>query len=362
SGLGAIPTAMLQRELKFRRLSEIEILAAVAGIAAAIALAVAGFDGEALVLGGVVTAGVGTVGTLLSSRPVLPRWRRQRARRIASFGAFTALAAVIGTLFNHVDYAILGARSSPQEVGFYWRAYQVGVEYQGKISGILARLAFPIFSRTANLDQMRRVRRRMLRVQTIVMYPVLTALIALAPEVVPLAFGDAWEPAVFPTQILAVAGMATAAVAGSAQMTIAAGKPRAVLWCFSVLLAGYVVVVTWASTYGLRTVVVAVAIYQVVLTAVQFYYLDYRQMSIPLRDTGRDIFPALVASLISLAASYPTARLLAEAGVVDFITILVAGTVAVATYVLALRLMFPASWHQTVELFRALVNRGGGEG
>lgn len=362
SGLGAIPTAMLQRQLKFRRLSEIEILAGVSGIAAGIVLAAfAELDGEALVLAGVITAWVGTVLTLLASRPALPRWRRQRARGIASFGAITALAAVIGTLFNHVDYAILGARLLPQEVGFYWRGYQVGVEYQGKISGILARLAFPIFSRTASLDQMRRVRGKMLRAQTVVMYPVLATLIALAPAVVPLAFGAAWEPAVFPTQILAVAGMATAAVAGSVQMTIAAGKPRAVLWFVSVLLAGYVVIVTWASTHGLRTVVIAVAIYQVVLAGVQFYYLDHRQMGVPLRDTAKAIFPALVASLISLAASYPTAGLLAEMGVGDVITILLAGTVAVVTYAVALRLMFPASWHQMSELLRALVSRGGGD-
>ncbi|MGI8886643.1 MAG: oligosaccharide flippase family protein [Gaiellaceae bacterium] len=361
SGLGAVPTAILQRQLKFRRLSEIEIVALVAGIAAAIVLAAVGeLDGEAIVLGGVTTAWVGTVQTLLVVRPAIPRWRRHRAGGIASFGAFAALTAVIGTLFNNVDYAILGARLSPQDVGFYWRAYQVGVEYQSKISGIVLRLAFPIFSRTADLGEMRRLRGKMLRAQTIAIYPVLTTLIALAPEVVPLAYGPAWEPAVFPTQVLAAAGMAAAAVAGSAQMAFAAGKPRAVLWFFIALLAGYVVVVTWSSAFGLRTVVIAVAAYQVVFAVLQFYSLDHRQMGIPLRDSWNGIFPALAASLISLSATYPTVRLISAAGALDVVVILVGGIVAVSMYALALRVLFPVSWHQTAALARALVVRGGG--
>lgn len=360
SGLGAVPTAILQRQLKFRRLSEIEIVAVVAGIAAAMVLAaVVELDGEAVVLGGVTTAWVGTVLTLLIVPPAIPRWRRHQAKGIASFGAFSALAAVIGTLFNNVDYAILGARLSPQDVGFYWRAYQVGVEYQSKISGIVLRLAFPIFSRTVDLDEMRRLRGKMLRAQTIAIYPVLTTLIALAPEVIPLAFGSAWEPAVLPTQVLAAAGMATAAVAGSAQMTSAAGKPRAVLWFFIALLLGYVVVVVLSSTYGLRTVVIAVAAYQVGLAAIQFYFLDHRQMGIPLHDSWNGVFPALTASLISLGATYPAARIISAAGALDVVVVLVGGTIAVAVYVLALRILFPVSWHQTVVLARALIKRDG---
>jgi len=356
SGLGTVPTAMLQRNLQFRRLSQIEILATLAGTAAAITLAaVAGLDGEALVLGGVTAASVATVHTLLVAPLSRPRWRRGRAAHIASFGAFAALASATGTLFSNIDYAILGARLSPQEVGFYWRAYQVGVEYQSKISGIVLRLAFPIFSRAASLDDMRRLRGRMIRAQTIVLYPVLTTLIALAPEVVPLVFGSAWQSAVFPTQILAVAGMAAVAVAGSVQLTFAAGKPRAVLWFYMVLVTGYAVVVTWTSAYGLRTVVIAVAIYQVVLICAQFYFLESRQIGIPLRETSGAILPALVGSLISLAATYPAARLLGQIGAADVVVILTAGTFAVVVYALALRIVFPASWRQTIELARALL-------
>jgi len=300
---------------------------------------------------------VGSALTLLAAPLAAPRWRRRGASRIASFGIWAALATVAGTLFTNIDYAILGARLPPQEVGFYWRAYQVGVEYQSKISGIMLRLAFPLFSRASSLDEMRRMRRTMVRTQTIVLYPVLTTLIALAPELVPFVFGNAWEPTVFPTQILAVAGMATVAVVGSAQLTFAVGKPRAVLLFFLVLVAGYAAVVTWASGYGLHTVVIAVAVYQVVLIGAQFYFLESRQVGIPVRETWSAIVPALSASAISLAVAYPAARLLAGVGVRDIVVILVVGTFAVAVYALALRIVFPPSWHKTIELARVFLGR-----
>jgi hypothetical protein len=43
----------------------------------------------------------------------------------------------------NADYLILAARLHPAQVGFYWRAFQLGVCYQDKISGIMLRTAFP---------------------------------------------------------------------------------------------------------------------------------------------------------------------------------------------------------------------------
>ena len=361
SGASTVPNALLQRRLEFRRISQIEILSLAAGPTASITLAAAvGFDAEALVLGGIATALVATALTLIAAPPGAARWRRREARRVASFGAFAALTGVTGTLFTNIDYMILGARLSPREVGFYWRAYTLGVDYQSKISGIVTRLALPLYSAAADRAEMRRLREKMVRINTIVLYPVLTTLIALAPEAVPLIYGQQWNAAVFPTQILAIAGMSAVAAVGTAPLMFALGKPRAVLYFYLVLLTGYALTVTWASSYGLRTVVIAVAVYQVVLISAQFYLLDKREAGIPLRESWRAILPALVASLLSLAAAYPTARILAARGTNDVVIIFAAGTLAVAIYALMLRVLFPTSWRELFDFVRAFLGRGKG--
>ena len=58
-----------------------------------------------------------------------------------------------------------------------------------------------------DLDEVRRMRARIVRVHAAVLFPLLFGLIALAPVFVPFVYGDAWEPAVPLTQILAVGGL-----------------------------------------------------------------------------------------------------------------------------------------------------------
>jgi lipopolysaccharide exporter len=221
----------------------------------------------------------------------------------------------------------------------------------------MTRLALPLYARAADQDEMRRMREKMLRIHAIALYPVLTTLIALAPEAVPLIYGQEWKPAVFPTQILAIAGMGAVAAVGTAPLMFAVGKPRPLLYFFLVLLTGYALVVLWASSYGLRTIVIAVAVYQVVLVSAQFFFLDKRQIGIPLRESGRAILPGLVASVLSLAAAYPTARILAAEGTTDVLVVLVAGALAVAVYALMLRTLFPTSWRELLDFVRAFLGR-----
>jgi O-antigen/teichoic acid export membrane protein len=60
-------------------------------------------------------------------------------------------------------------------------------------------------------------------VQSIIIFPLLVSLIVVAPELVPLVYGNAWEDAAFPTQVLAFAGMATIAASAGVPLAFAAG-------------------------------------------------------------------------------------------------------------------------------------------
>ena len=76
-------------------------------------------------------------------------------REIAGFGLPAGLASMAMVGYGNIDYLILGAKLSPAQVGFYYRAYTLGVQYETKISDIISRIAFPVYSRTEDLDHMR---------------------------------------------------------------------------------------------------------------------------------------------------------------------------------------------------------------
>jgi PST family polysaccharide transporter len=355
AGISAVPSALLQRDLRFRRLSEIEVASLVAAPLTSISLAATTpLSGEAIVLGGVAAAATLTALTVASAPRVTPRWRRSEARDVTAVGVFAALSAVTTVISRNIHYAILGARLPAQDVGLFWRGYQLAVGYQVKLGFLMSKVAFPLFSRTEDLDALRHLRFRVLQTQSVLLFPLLTTLIVVGPELVTLLYGRRWEGAAFPTQVLAVAGMATIAASAGSGLALAAGKERPLLLFNVIRLAVLTAVVVWSSSYGFRTVAVAIAIHQVVFVGVQFAYLESRHVGIPLRQTWAALVPAAVASAVALSIAYPAVRALApEVG--DGAVVASGGALCVGLYALVVRLGFPSTWSAILRLGVALV-------
>ena len=176
----AVPIAQLQRQLGFARLGIIQASASVIGPAVAIVLALAGLDGEAIVIGAVVAVAVTAV---LGVRPLSPAEAgvasRAEAREIVNFGAPTSASSILSTAIRNVDNVLLAAFVPAFQVGLYMRAFTLGSDYQSKISQILLSVAFPVLSRARTVTSCDWVRARMIRVHTTILFPLLFGLIAV---------------------------------------------------------------------------------------------------------------------------------------------------------------------------------------
>jgi lipopolysaccharide exporter len=314
-----------------------------AGPLVAVGLAIAGVEAEALIGGILATAAVGSLLAALYARPARPRWRPRELREIAGYGMPAAGSSILYAVQRNVDYVILAARVPAAQVGFYLRGFQLGSEYQSKISGILLRVAFPVLSRSRDIDEVRRIRARIIRVHAAVLFPLLFGLIALAPVFIPLAYGDTWEPAVPLTQVLALAGLVSVLGTGTGPLLLATGHPRALFRYNLAALVAYVVAVLIAVPHGSLAVCWAVA----AVSALSFLVLQYavveRVVGIRLGETLLDAVPAVVCGLALLATAWAGVHLLDDvAG--DFVVLLAAGLASAAVYALALRALFPATW------------------
>ena len=349
SSLTAVPMANLQRRLDFPRLAVVEAGMSLAGPLVAVGLAAAGLEAEALIAGLLASAAVAALLASAYARPARPGWFPREMRVIAGYGVPAAGSSVLYAVSRNVDYVILAARLPAAQVGYYLRGFTLGSEYQSKISGILLRVAFPVLSRTRDLDEVRRMRARIIRVHAAVLFPLLFGLIALAPVFVPFVYGDVWAPAVPLTQILAIGGLVSALGTGTGPLLLATGHPRALFTYNLVVVAAYVAGVLIAVPHGL----VAVSWTVVGVTAVSFLVLQYavveRVVGIPLLETLRDAVPALCSGLVLLATAWLGVQLL-DPVLPDVLVLLVPGTVALAVYALILRVLFAATWRDLAVL------------
>ena len=341
----SIPAAVIRRRLDFRRMALIDLVMTVTRVIAMVALAFAGLDAEALVYGNLVAMATGTVLAVVSAPVPLPRWRSAEIRDLLPYGGPASLACISWTGFRNGDYAIVGATLGPAQAGFYWRGYQLAVEYQKKISAMMAQMAFPVLARTAGQDELFALRGRMVRLVTVMLFPMLALLVLLAPTVIPWLFGPAWEPAVVPTQILAAAGASTLLIDAVGSALQAEGRAQAMLGygvAHFVVYAGAVVIV---APQGLAAVSVAAAVVHTLFLVIAYQVLLRGKGMSPLRLLIGDITPAGVSCVALIAVAGPVAWALEGAGTPVVVHIAAVGGSAALAYLVTLRTAFPAAWY-----------------
>jgi O-antigen/teichoic acid export membrane protein len=358
TGAGVASGAILQRRLDFRMLTIIDILSILALSLVTVGLAIAGLDGEALILGALARAVISTTLLVVAARPALPRWSKAAARDLASTAVPSATASLCYQGFRNVDYAIVGATLGAAQAGFYWRAFQLGVEYQNKITTVMGQMALPVYSRSQDMDHMRALRERIVRVHAAVIFPSLAIFIAIAPVLIPYVYGARWEPAVLPAQILAGAGMTMALGTGLGPLVLAAGKARALAWWNVGLLVAYTATVLVSATAGgIVTVCAAVAGFYVVQLLFFYYFLLERIVGIPMRSVFSDAAAATTGSAALLLVAWPLALFLDGRGAAAPITCVLATGLGLAVYLLTVRGFFSEAWADLLLLARRVLPR-----
>jgi lipopolysaccharide exporter len=351
ASLGTVPMALLRRRLDFRRLSIIEISSGAVRALTAVALAaLAGLDGPALVAGALAGTALATALAFAAAPPPLPRLRRRAVRDIAGYGLPASLASISWVGFRNGDYAVVSARLGATSAGIYWRAFQLAVEYQRKISVVMYQVAFPVLSRSDSHDEMFALRGRMVRLLTVVLFPLIAGLAITAPQIIPWMFGPQWTQAVVPTQILCGAGAATLVIDAVGTTLMATGRPRALLAYGVGHFVAYISAVLVVAHLGLVAVATAAVVVHSAFLVVAYVMLIPGSLSASLRCFWNDIAPATASCAALVAVAAPIGWAVSTAPVPGIVVIAAVGFVAAPAYLLTLRVWFKDAWGDLAKL------------
>lgn len=344
AGFGAVARAMLWRHLDFRRVTQVDLLSMLGGNSVSVAMAIMHFGATALVIGADAGVLISSVLMLAAAPEPLPRFHFIEAKEIVGYGTSSALANIFATMTGNIDYWIVAARLSAYQTGIYYRAFNLGVIYQSKISNVMMQLAFPVYSRLESRHEMRRLHERAVRIHAAGIFPVMTLLIVLAPVAIPFVFGSAWRGAVGPTQILAGAGMVAAILTGYSQVLQAVGRPQTLVGSNLAILITYGSAVAATVDHGLLAVAAAVVgVYLLILIWV-YQFLLRPHLGLSLLSLVPELGPALVGSAAIVIIGLPV-RMAAELYLPAPLTIVAVAATGICVYGATLRSIFPAAFH-----------------
>lgn len=346
---GSVSRALLWRRLDFKTIGLSDVAGLVANSGVSLGLAFAGQGGRSLIAGAVAQTLAISAVLIAGAPPPRPAIARSTHRDIVGFGLPAALAGLVHTCFSNVDFIIVAARLTAEQAGFYWRAFQLGAVYQDKLSSVMMQLAFPIYSRTEGREELGRLHQRAARVHAAVIFPFLALLVVLAPTLVPWAFGAMWRPAVVPTQILAVAGMAAAVLAGYPQVLLAVGEPKALLRFNLVKLGVYGGAVLVAVGWGLTGLAITVAVVYVLIVVAAYGVMLAPRLGMPLGRVAAELVPASAGCLSLWAVTVPFTLLIGPFLPAP-VLLAIAGPLGLLVHCLVLRTGFQSVWNDLATL------------
>ncbi|RPH97381.1 MAG: colanic acid exporter [Calditrichaeota bacterium] len=295
---GIVQKAILTRDMDFRKLALLEIVAVLISGAAAIVLALLGFGVWSLVVNSLLRDLLNTVGLWLFCkwRPHLYfSWKDFRSQLGFSSNVLANDGAIY--MITNVDVTIIGRVLGSAALGVYNLSLYLVKLPVTRISGIVAKVVFPAFS--AVQDEPLKFKKAYLRSMTFISiftFPVLVGLAVFSHEFIMVFLGEKWIEMATPLILLTPMAMLKSVGTIRGSVLMAVGRPEIELRWNLVYLLPLIAAVYGGTYYGINGVAFAFsALYLLTFPIIQ--YLTNRQINVNMLEFFGSLSKTFIAVL-----------------------------------------------------------------
>lgn len=204
-----VQSAVLQKNLNFKKLTLRRTIAAAAGGTAGIIAAIYNFGAYSLVIQTLVAGLFGTV-LLWSVAGWKPDFKFSMAevKKVSGFSTYVFLDHAVSRVFQRIDILILGKLFSPAILGYYSRAETMRDQVGHYSAASIKKAFFPILSSLQENDErFKDVYFKLLSVICFISFGITGVLFFLGHEIITILYGNRWAPCAEMFQILILAGV-----------------------------------------------------------------------------------------------------------------------------------------------------------
>jgi len=300
SAFKVVPQGLLERQLQFRKLALFEGTKSIIAASANLTMAIIGFGYWTLALGPLIGATVYAI-LVVAQNPVgFNRPRLSVIREPFTFSSHMLVSRFAWYGFSNADFAVVGRILGSAALGAYtlgWTLSGMAVE---KITALVGRVT-PAFFSAVQHDKPT-LRRYLLSITeglSLVTFPVCIGLALIAEDVVRLAMGERWTPAILPLQLLAIVATFRSIQPLIPQVLAALRESRRnmnnTLLTVLVLPVGFYVATRW----GISGVAIAWLILYPLLAS-PLFARTFRMIGLPVRSYVESLWPA-TSSCVAMA-------------------------------------------------------------
>ncbi|MEP7064902.1 MAG: lipopolysaccharide biosynthesis protein [Gemmatimonadota bacterium] len=293
SAFRSVPSALLQRDMRFKSLSAIDMVRAVVGVAAVLLFASLGFGYWSLVLNEVI-ATIAATGMCVWYRRVGFRWPHFSSLRAAMrFSGQVIVSRLAWYGYSNSDFLVAGRVLGQAALGAYtiaWTLTNLPIE---KVTTLVMSVTPTFFSRAQKSNaELRRYLLVLTEGLAIITFPVALGMALTAGDFVPVVLGVKWMAAIGSLRLLALYTSVRSITPLVSQALTMTGRARHAMmnsiWSAAVLPPAFWI----GSRWGPTGIAAAWAIVFPFLSA-HLYRRLFRDIEMPFATYLRALLPAL---------------------------------------------------------------------
>jgi O-antigen/teichoic acid export membrane protein len=302
-GVRAVPGALLQRSLRFRRIALIDGTQSMLQAATTLTCAALGARYWSLVLGAVVASATGTILTLASQRHSYGVPRRSALGSALVFTRETLIARICWYLYLDADFIVAGRVLGREALGAYSFAWTLGNTPLEKIATLVTGITPAVLSAVQDdAAALRRYFSTLTQALALAVLPLTIGLALTARDVVALGLGDKWLAMVAPLQLIAAYAGVRALMPLVAQILSAKRDTRFVMRLNMVALAVMPLAFLAGSRWGTTGIAAAWIVVHPFVVTIPLLRRVFRTLDMSYRQYLGALRPSLTGCALMAAA------------------------------------------------------------
>lgn len=197
NSLGLVPRSLLQRSLKFKNLTIINIISVFVAAVVSILLALYQFGVYALVAYQIVGAAIMVILSIKASGFSFSlQFSRNSLFRLLPFGIYTTLTSAIDAVYENLITFLFGKYLNMQQAGYLYQAKRLEEVPSQSVVQTISNVSFPVLTKLrSNANEFSRECNATFKNILLLVLPVLFSLSLFSEQVMVLVFGEQWKPA-----------------------------------------------------------------------------------------------------------------------------------------------------------------------